>query len=470
VIHNLNFRLLLAFTLVIIITLGTAFFLTYQSTRHEIVQMGERLELTQDARMQMELSQYYQFVNTWDGIQPFIVQWGTLYQRRIVLTDINNIIVADSNGTLLGNFYTDELIGEEMSQIPISASGQILEIVMPQQKGRPWVSFIPSDTVGTLYVVHGNFPDINKAALQITYEGIGRFFIWGGLLAVGIAVLLTFFLSRRILSPVKALISAARQFGKGNFSRRVDYKGKGELGELASSFNSMADDLERTEQLRRNMVADIAHELRTPLSNLKGYLEAITDGVVKPDESAIRSLNEEASSLSRLVADLQELSLADAGELKINVQLEDVNKLIKETISGLQPKATDKKIKLTTDLLEGLPLLKIDAHRIKQVLNNLLDNAMAHTGKGGTINITTCVQADKAFISVSDTGKGIPPKDLPVIFERFYRVDKSRARTTGGSGLGLTIAKRLVEAHGGTISAESQKGKGSTFTFTLPVK
>ena len=137
-------------------------------------------------------------------------------------------------------------------------------------------------------------PDLNRTALQITYNTIGGYFIRGGLLAIAIAILLTFFLSRRILAPVKALTSAARQFGKGDFSRRVDYKGKGELGELAGSFNSMADDLERTQRLRRNMVADVAHELRTPLSNLKGYLEAINDGVVQPDEATIHSLNEEA--------------------------------------------------------------------------------------------------------------------------------------------------------------------------------
>ncbi|OGN98524.1 MAG: hypothetical protein A2Y58_00110 [Chloroflexi bacterium RBG_13_51_52] len=469
-IHNLNFRLLVAFTLVIIVTIGTAFFLTYRTTRHEITQMGERLELNQDARMQMELSSYYQFVNTWDGIQTFIDQCGTLYQRRIVLTDQNNIVVADSDGTLLGNTYNENSISEEIAQIPISSTGQMLEIIFPQRQGKPWVSSTSPDTVGTLYVVHGDFPDINRTALQLTYEGIGRFFIWGGLLAIGIAILLAFLLSRRILSPVKSLIGATRKFGKGDFSHRVDYKGQGELGELARSFNSMADDLERTQSLRRNMVADVAHELRTPLSNLKGYLEAISDGVIKPDKTTIRSLNEEALSLSRLVADLQELSLADAGELKINTQQSDINALIEETVAALQPKATGKKLKLTTNLTAGLPLLNIDAHRIKQVLYNLLDNAIAHTGKNGKITVTVLKQNNAVSISVSDTGEGIPPEELSMIFERFYRVDKSRARTTGGSGLGLTIAKRLVETHGGKISVKSQPGKGSTFTFTLPIQ
>ena len=468
--HNLNFRLLAAFTLVIIVTLGSAFFFIFQTTHHEIMRMGERMELNQDTRMQVELTNYYQFFNTWDGIQPFIAQWGALYERRVVLIDKNNIIVADSDGTLLGASYNNDLMDEEMAQIPISSTGQILEIILPHRQGNLWISSTSADTIGMLYVVHGNFPNINQAALQITYDSIGRFLIWGGLLAVGIAVLLTFLLSRRILSPVKALISATRRFGKGDLSHRVDYRGKGELGELAQSFNSMANDLQRIEHLRRNMVADVAHELRTPLSNLKGYLEAISDGVVKPDATIIRSLYEEASALSRLIGDLQELSLADAGALKMTYKSENINNLINEAVNALQPKATEKGLKLLTNLPVEIPPLNIDAHRIKQALNNLLDNAIAHTGKGGTVTATGRTQNNMVSISVTDTGEGIPPEDLPLIFERFYRVDKSRTRTTGGSGLGLTIAKRLIEAHGGKISVDSKLGKGSTFSFTLPVK
>ncbi|MBN1160812.1 MAG: HAMP domain-containing protein [Dehalococcoidales bacterium] len=468
-IHNLNFRLLAAFTLVIIITIGAAFFLTYQNTRNEITQMGERLELNQERNMQLELSRYFQIVRNWDSIQPFIEQWGQLYQRRIILTDNKNVIVADSDGKLLGSAYDENLVDKEMAQIPISGTGQTLEIIIPHKQGNPWIASIASDTIGTLYVVHGDFPNINSTALQITYDGIGSYFIWGGLVAIGIAVLLTFFLSRRILAPVKALINATRQFGRGNLSHRVDYRDRGELGELAGSFNSMAGNLERIERLRRNMVADVAHELRTPLSNLKGYLEAINDGVIKPDKKTIRSLNEEAASLSRLVADLQELSLVDAGELKMTFQSEDIDNLIQETVAASQSKAAAKGLKLSADLPDKLPALNIDGHRIKQVFYNLLDNAIAHTGKGGTVTVKAIEKNDMISVSVTDTGEGIPPEDMPVIFERFYRVDRSRARTTGGSGLGLTIAKRLVEAHSGKISVESQPGKGSTFTFSLPI-
>jgi len=221
--------------------------------------------------------------------------------------------------------------------------------------------------------------------------------------------------------------------------------------------------------LRRNMVADVAHELRTPLSNLRGYLEAIRDGVKKPDVDTIRSLSEEATLLSRLVNDLQELSLAEAGELKLNCQVGDITELIKQTVPVVQSQAAAKGVSVSVDLPGKLPKMDIDSHRISQVLYNLLENAVAHTNQGDSITVAARQQDNQVQISVVDTGEGIPAEDLANIFERFYRVDKSRARATGGSGLGLTIAKRMVEAHGGKIEVESEPGKGSSFTFTLPV-
>ncbi len=446
-IHSLNFRLLASFALVIIVIIGSMFLFAYHTTRSEIGRIGERMEQAQNRRIEMELSRYYQFTESWEDVQPLVKQWSNLSGRRIILTDIEDKVVADSNEEFLGTIYTDAT-----------------------QQGQPMLPMMGTDIIGTLHISQGESPDISRAALQITYGSIGRFFVWAGLLAVAIALLLTFFLSRRILAPVKALSDAAREFGKGNFSRRVELKTRGEVGELAQSFNSMAENLENTERLRRNMVADIAHELRTPLSNLGGYLEAINDGVIKPDEKAFRSLNEEAQTLSRLIDDLQELSMADAGELKLIKQPQDIARLIEETVTALQPKAAAKGLAMSTDLPDKLPKLNVDSHRIRQALHNLLDNATAHTGKGGQIKIAARHHNDEVDISVADTGEGIPPEDLPMIFERFYRVDKSRTRSTGGSGLGLTITRRLVEAHGGGITAESRPGEGSTFTITLPVE
>jgi signal transduction histidine kinase len=445
VIHNLHFRLLAAFALVIIVIIGSVFFFTYQSTRGEIGRFGERMELMRARRVEVELSNHYYYHEGWEEVQPFVTQWGNLYGQRIILTDIKGVVIADSEEELINQPYVSNMPGHPMSP--------------------PWESGI----IGVLYITPTTSSEVDIASLHIVYRTIGRFFLWGGLLAVAIALLLTFILSRHILAPVKALTHAASQLGKGDFSQRVHPKDKGEVGRLAQSFNSMADNLERAEQLRRNMVADVAHELRTPLSNLSGYLEAIRDGVIKPDADTIRSLNEEASALSRLVDDLQELSLADADELKLFCQKEDISKLIKQAVAAWQSQTAAKGLTISATLPDKLPPASVDSHRIKQVLHNLLENAVAHTGQGGSITVKAWEQDNQLKISVVDTGEGIPTEDLPNIFERFYRVDKSRTRTTGGSGLGLTIAKRLVEAHGGEIKVESEPGKGSTFTLTLPI-
>ena len=444
-IHSLRFRLLMAFTLVIVIAVGAAFFFMGQAMRAEGQRFQGRIEEARLGKLQFELTRYYLKQGSWEGIQPFVAQWGNFYEWRIIVTDADEIVVADSEVELLGQPYE------------------------PDSPSRPIVTLRTPYILGTLYINSESSAGADFASLHILFERIGRFLLWGCLVAVGIAVAITFVLSRRILAPVKALTLAAKRLGQGDLSQRVQSKDKGELGELAQAFNSMAGDLERVEQLRQNMVADVAHELRTPLSNVKGYLEAVRDGVIKPDAATIYSLDEEATLLSRLVDDLQELSLAEAGELKLDCQAEDIVKLIKQTVAAKQTQAATKEISLSLDLSDKLPPINIDSRRVGQVLRNLLENAVSHTAKGGTITVTATQQGDWVKVSVIDTGEGIPAEELRNIFERFYRVDKSRARATGGSGLGLTIVKRLVEAHGGTIEVQSELGKGSRFSFTIPI-
>lgn len=444
-IHSLRFRLLLAFTLVILVTIGAVFFFINQATQDEIRQFQEQVDRMLARRMEAELSRYYFRQGDWEGIQTYVEQWGNLYEQRIVLTDANGFVAADSEGDLLGDLYDPDSPGTSLSS--------------------PWRAGV----IGTLYINPRSLTEVDFTSMQILFKEIGLFFIWGGLIAVAIALVMTFFLSRRILAPVKSLTSAARRLGRGDFSHRVQVKDRSELGELADTFNSMAGDLERAEQLRQNMVADAAHELRTPLSNIRGYLEAIRDGIKRPDADTIRSIDEEATLLSRLVDDLQALSLAEAGELKLNRQAEDIIKLIKQAVAAKQTQAVAKGVSISTEVSKKLHSVNVDSHRIGQVLHNLLENAIAHTAKNGSIVVTAQKQDNWVKVSVADTGEGIPAEDLPNIFERFYRVDKSRARATGGSGLGLTIAKRLVEAHGGKIEARSELGKGSCFSFTLPV-
>ncbi|MDO8716531.1 MAG: ATP-binding protein [Dehalococcoidales bacterium] len=458
--HSLQFRLMTAFFLVILVTMGTVFFLINQSTRNEIRQFEQSTEQMRTGRIEFELSAYYARQQDWKGIQPSVQQWGNLYGRRIIVTDVNDMVVADSEGILLGTKYLPDSPGTVLGNQPrpVFPGRPLPPRPLPPPGGQ--------SSIGTLYI-NPELPAAERASLL--YQPIGRIFLWGGLLAVVIAILLTFVLSRRILSPIHALTVTAGQLGRGNFSERVKTPDKGEVGTLAQAFNKMADDLERAERLRRNLVADVAHELRTPLSNIQGYLEAIRDGVVTADASAIQSLYEEATLLSRLTEDLQDLTLAEAGELRLVRQAEDINKIINRTVTAMQAQAIGKGISLAIDLPDGIPLCNIDSHRISQVLHNLLDNAVAHTPQGGTITVTARQQGEWVEVSVTDTGEGIPAEELANVFERFYRVDKSRARKTGGHGLGLTIAKRLVESHGGKIEAHSEFGKGSRITFTAPV-
>lgn len=466
VIHSLRFRLLLAFVLVILVAVGAVYLFVSQTTGGEIHRYGERSEQARFGRVAFELHRYYREHGDWKGIQPYVEQWGNLYGRRIILTDSSGVIVADSQGELLGQQYHPDT--PSMRLPPPLSQGELLEQqYYPYTPGMRLPLPGEGSSMGTFYISpepSAFFP----SPLNLS-QAISRFLLWGALLAAAASLLITYFLSRRISAPVKALTLAARQMEQGDLSQRVQSKEKDELGELAQAFNAMAENLERSEQLRRNMIADITHELRTPLSNLKGYLEAIHDGVVKPEPDAIRSLDEEANLLSRLIDDLQELSLAEAGELKLNCQKENIIKLLKQTVAVEQSQAAAKEISLSADLPKKLPLVNVNSQRISQVLLNLIDNAITHTPRGGIITIAARQLDNWLEISVEDTGEGIPAEDLPNVFERFYRVDKSRARATGGTGLGLAIAKYFVEAHNGKINVQSELGKGSRFSFTIPV-
>jgi len=450
VIYRLWFRLLVAFALVILVTTGTVYFFVSRSMALEMKYYQElrtRYDSQQTQSIADRLFIYYwvQGGQSWDKVQPVVEDIASIAGIHIILTDAEGIVIADSQEQLLGEHYEPD------------TAATLCEIRWGDQ------------IMGELYVKPAPAAEPYFAAPQRLSETTARSLLWGVALAIGIALVLTFFLSGRISSPIGVLAKAARRLGRGDLSQRVQFQGKGEVKDLAQAFNSMADDLEHAEQLRRNLVADVAHELRTPLSNIQGYLEAIRDRMMKPNRPTIFSLNEEAALLSRLVDELQELSLAEAGELKLVYQTEDIAKLIEQTVASWQPRVAAKEISLSLDLPDNLPQVSIDWQRISQVLHNLLENAVTHTPKRGAINVAATTQDDKIEVRVSDTGEGIPAEDLPNIFERFYRVDKSRARATGGSGLGLTIAKRLVEAHGGEIAVESELGKGSSFSFTIPI-
>ncbi len=443
-IRRLWFRLALSFAVIILVTVFTIYFFVSERIAVEI---EEYKIISQQYRLnQIRFSLYAFYVDNggWEGVQSVVEDTAHFSGAHIILVSTNGTVIGDSEGDLVGRNYTN------------SQDGSLNLTWADELVGRAYVT---ADPTAEEYVA----PFLRLSA------SMNRSLLLGGSVAIGIALLLTLALSRRMTSPIGVLARAARRLGHGDLSQRVRLQGEGEVTALAQAFNSMAADLEYAEQLRRNMVADVAHELRTPLSNIQGYLEAIRDGMIEPDAAAIRSLNEETALLSRLVNELQELSLAEAGELKLVYQAEDITDLVRQAVAPWRPQLTAREISLSLELAEDLPLVNFDWQRINQVLHNILENAVAHTRKGGSINVATGQKGKWVEVSVSDTGEGIPAEDLPHIFDRFYRVDKSRARATGGSGLGLTIARRLIEAHGGTIGVQSKLGEGSRFSFTLPI-
>ncbi|MBI4288985.1 MAG: HAMP domain-containing protein [Chloroflexi bacterium] len=311
------------------------------------------------------------------------------------------------------------------------------------------------------------------SAEQSFLDDVNRSLWTAGIIAGGAAVVIGLVITRQIVAPLQRLNLAAQRIAAGDLKQRVPAESGDETGQLAASFNAMTEALSLNEELRRHMVADIAHELRTPLSILQGNLEGMRDGVIKPTPEQLDSLHHEAQSLSRLVDDLSTLSLAEAGQLKLRLRSINVADVITSVASAMGPQARQAGVSLTTSLAQGLPAVTADPDRIAEVLRNLLSNALRHTPQGESIQVSARPSPGPpsgVLVSVSDTGQGIPAQELPYVFERFYRVDRSRARSTGGAGIGLTIVKQLVEAHGGGVWAESTPDKGSTFYFTLPAK
>lgn len=283
------------------------------------------------------------------------------------------------------------------------------------------------------------------------------------------AVIVSLFVSRRVVTPIRQMMQASQRIAAGRYQERVDVAGEDELGQLAHSFNQMAATLEQTEAMRRDLMANVAHELRTPLTSIKGYMEGMIDGVLPAQPETFQQIYHEADRLQRLVDDLQELSRVEAGAFKLERQPLAIGDLLQQTTAHLRPQFEEKNVSLRLNIPTNLPFIQADKDRLSQVLLNLVGNALQYTPSDGMVTLSATVQNPELIVSISDTGIGIPAEHLPHIFNRFYRVDKSRSRAGGGSGIGLTIAKHLVEAHGGRLWAESAgEGRGSTFRFSLP--
>src|SRR5579875_328284 len=465
--NSLRTRLLIVFMLIVLVTIAAVAIFALQTAGDAF-----RRSIGQQARTNQELTSAifsaYQHHNT-QQVQQLIEQDATLTHTHIILIDKQQHVVADSSQQLTGQVLTlTDILTLEGHHILPSTDTSSSSANAPSH---PSYHTIPIRIISTSMtdMTLGDVPIGLGFPPEASFTSMITASLWPTVVVASlVALFATLLLSSTILKPIAVLTEVARRMEQGDLSQRVHINTHDEIGKLAHAFNTMAESLERAEQLRRNMVSDVAHELRTPLTNIRGYLEAILDGLMEPTIAAITSIYEEALLLSRLVADLQDLSLAEAGQLKLEcmpVALEDI---VSKAVNGLSIQAEKKQLTLQTFIPADLPPVEADAERVGQILRNLINNAIMHTPEGGRIEVCARATTQEVEVRVCDTGEGIAPEHLPHLFKRFYRVDRSRTRATGGTGLGLAIVDQLVQAHGGHISVQSQPGQGTCFTFTLP--
>ncbi len=422
------------------------------------------------------LIEYYAANGAWTGVETVFDTTrgqGGMGQGRGIQQGRPNLALADATGQVVysrpGENGLAQLSAEEMaSAVPLEWQGQPIGFLQASPPGQ-------AELTGSAQAF---LNQINRSLLQAgLIAGV-----MGGLIGVVIAW--------RLSAPLGRLATAARHISQGQLDQRVPVKGTDELTDLAQAFNGMAAYLQQAETLRRNLVADVAHELRTPLSVIQGNLRAILDDVYPLDKAEIASIYDETLILNRLISDLRELAQAEAGQLGLNIQPTELFPLIEGTTDLFTELSGEKGVELNVTLPQNLPDVLIDPDRTRQILQNLLSNALRHTPAGGSIEVRVksspltphfSIQGDAPrldanennfiLVTVTDTGPGIPGQDLPHVFDRFWRAEKSRSREQGGLGLGLAIARQLVEAQGGRIGAASDglPGQGSCFWFTLPV-
>ena len=433
-------RLTILFSSVVLVAAGILVLITLLITQEAVIRFAVNSAISQPGALKDRLADYYQAHQTWAGISA------------AVNFDDMPAIAENIPLTMRG------LDGEEYPLHQDRTSEQpMTEEAFPIRVGE-------DDQIGGYLVAR--YPELNYAE----YLGaLARVVLLIAFIGTCVGLVFAVFASRSLTSPLTQLAHAARAIGGHDLKARVKPQGTYEMVELAHAFNTMAADLERSEKLRSDLLADTAHEFRTPLSVLIGNLRAILDDVYPLDKAEVARLYEQARLLSRLVSDLHELAQAEARQLPLFRQPTDISEWISNTLLAFEPLAEEDQVTLSSSLPSALPELTIDSARMSQVIHNLLGNALRHTPPGGSIEVVVTTRADVLEIAVRDTGEGITPADLAHVFDRFYRADRTRTRSTGGAGLGLAIAKAIAEAHGGTIHVASQLNQGSTFTITLPL-
>ncbi len=461
--NRLWIRLSLAFGAVVLVAVAALMLVSILVVNINLRQRFIGNELRVPGGLVDELSSYYETYHSWDGVGPLLAGAGATLPHgpndRLVLS------LANAEGRIVYHKYPEKVGAllsdtEQTKAVPIQITGE---------------SSDEGDIVGYLQVEPIRMPpprppDSGGFFLEWLSRTLWLVAAIGGLLGILFGVLT----SRGLAAPLNRLAEAARAIGARDLSRRVEVEGSDEVREVARAFNEMAGALQQAETLRRNLMADVAHELRTPLSVLQGNLRAILDDVYPLDKSEVAQLYDQTRLLSRLVGDLRELAQAEAGQLQLNLRPTDLARLIEDTVTTFSPIAEAEGLTLEAQVPGDLPCVRADSERIAQVLHNLLANALRHTPAGGTIWLRAghgTGQERQVWLAVQDTGEGIPSEHLPHVFDRFYRADPARSRATGSAGLGLAIVRAIVEAHGGQVSAASDglSGHGSTFTVRLPV-
>lgn len=395
----------------------------------------------------------------WTAAQSAVDHAAAASGKEIFVVDSRGAPVARSAG-----LAQTDIVAESPGRFRIEWHGGPAKRLLIRAPGVP-IADASGKTVGHFYVLPRDSSD--PEARQDFAGAANRWLAFAVAGAGLLSLVLIAALSRRLLGPIESLTDAARRMETGDRTVRVPVDSVDELGRLARSFNSMADAIARQETLRRNLVHDVAHELRTPLTGIRAQLEALQDGLANPDGKTIDSLYEDARLLERLVDDLQELALAEAGQLALAPEFLPLADAAERAAAALQDRARGQRVAIGVSVPRDLAV-RADRGRIGQVFSNLLVNALTHTPAGGRIEISARSVDGAIETEVADTGSGIEARHLPHVFDRFYRTDPSRTRATGGTGLGLAIVRQIVEAHGGTVRASSEPGRGTEIVFTLP--
>jgi two-component system OmpR family sensor kinase/two-component system sensor histidine kinase BaeS len=466
--------MLTAFALVIVLGVGGMFGFFWLAANSFNNRPGMNEMMGGPTLAARQLASYYERNRSWDGIErqfERIVARGPRRTSALVLVDPTGTIIASNRDDMrVGQLFDPRLLTVQPQQLPIMPT--------PVASNLPASSLPPLVGITTQSVpiaLNGQVVGLLFYSLptaQLVDDGHGlqivRGIIAGGLGLVGVLLGLAALFARQISRPLRQVTGAAQALAAGSMDVRVQPPNVRELGELAGAFNSMADALAQADQQRRQLTADVAHELRTPLAIVKGRLEGIQDGVYQADPAQIDGLLHEVALLERLIDDLRLLALAEAGQLPLYPEPVDLAELLHATQRAFAHAASERGVTLELVLPADLPEILADPQRISQVLGNLVSNALRHTPAGGQVTLRAEADAGQINVRVEDSGQGIAAEHLPHVFDRFYRADRSRTRSSGGAGLGLAIVRQIVVAHGGTITATSALGAGTTIRFTLP--